>query len=51
MRRLALVSALVALAAPALVQAQQFGAYAAIHGDQAFLSEPSKQSDAATVYL
>ncbi len=51
MRRLALVSALVALAAPALVQAQQFGAYAAIHGDQAFLSEPSKQTDAATVYL
>ena len=51
MRRITFVLALVALAAPALLQAQQFGAYSAYHNGEIFLSEPVNQSDPATIYI
>lgn len=51
MRRILFGLAVVLLVAPALVRAQQFGASAAIHGDQAFVGEPAKQNDPATVYI
>ncbi len=51
MRRITYLLALVALAAPALLQAQQFGAYSAYHNGEIFLSEPVDQGDPATIYI
>ncbi len=45
-----LVGTIVA-AAPPLLQAQQFGAYSAIDGNQILISEPFKQNEAATIYI
>jgi choice-of-anchor B domain-containing protein len=50
MRRIMYVLTVAALAAPALLGAQQFGAYSAYHNGEIFLSEPVNQSDAATIY-
>ena len=51
MRRFTFVLALVALSAPAFLQAQQFGAYSAYHNGELFVSEPVDQSDPATIYI
>ena len=50
MNRLGLLAAITVLGLAPL-EAQQFGAYSAIHNGEIFISEPFNQNEPATIYI